>query len=127
VSLDGREQILSHVEFSGPNRVSRYGIDVPGFESLLDQLDLCHVLSSVIILDEIGKMECFSTRFKEEVTALLNSAKTVIATIALKGDGFIQEIKQRTDCRLVTVTHSNRDHLAKTVTEEILTLLQRDS
>jgi len=127
VSLDGREQILSHVEFSGPNRVSRYGVDVQGFERLLDQLDLCHVPSSVIILDEIGKMECFSTRFKEEVTALLNSAKTVIATIALKGDGFIQEIKQRTDCRLVTVTHSNRDHLAKTVTEEILTLLKRDS
>jgi nucleoside-triphosphatase len=125
LSLDGRQQILSHVDYPGPKRVSRYGVDVTGFERLLDQLDLCHGPSSVIVIDEIGKMECFSTRFKEEVTVLLNSSKMVIATIALKGDGFIQSIKQRTNCRLVTVTHLNRDHLAETLAEEILTLLRK--
>lgn len=127
VSLDGRQHILSHVEHPGPNRVSRYGVDIQGFERLLDQLDLCHVPSPVVIIDEMGKMECLSTRFKKEVTALLNSSKMVVATIALKGDGFIQRIKQRTDCRLVTVTQTNRDHLLETVTEEILTALKRSS
>lgn len=126
-TLDGREQILSHVDYPSPHRVSRYGVDVPGFEQLLDQLDMCHGPSPVIVIDEIGKMECFSTQFKAVVTALLNSSKTVVATIALKGDGFIQWIKQRTDCRLVTVTHSNRNHLVETVAEDILASLGRSS
>jgi len=125
LTLDGHEQVLSHVDFPGPHRVSRYGVNVRGFELLLDQLDLRHASSPVVLLDEIGKMECFSTRFKEEVTALLNSSKTVVATIALKGDGFIQGIKQRTDCHLVTVTSSNRNQLVETVAEEILTLLNK--
>lgn len=127
VSLDGRQQILSHVDFPGPQRVSRYGVDVQGFEGLLDQLDLQHAPSPIIILDEIGKMECFSIRFQEEVTALLNSAKIVVATIALKGEGFIQEIKQRTDCRLVTVTLVNRKRLPEIIAEEVLTLVRRNS
>lgn len=124
VSLDGRQHVLSHVDYPGPKRVSRYGVDVPGFERLLAQLDLRHASSPVIILDEIGKMECFSSRFQDEVTALLNSARTVVATIALKGDGFIQTIKQRTDCRLVTVTHANRVHLAETIAKDILTMVR---
>lgn len=127
VTLDGREQLLSHVDYPGPHRVAHYGVDVEGFERLLDQLDLRHASSAVIILDEIGKMESFSSRFKEEVTALLNSEKTVVATIALKGDEFIQGIKQRTDCRLVTVTPSNRDLLVETISEEILASLGKSS
>lgn len=127
MTLDGREQILSHVDYPGPKRVSRYGVDVQGFEHMLDQLDLGHVPSPVIVIDEIGKMECLSARFKEDVTALLNSSKRVVATIALKGDGFIQRIKQRTDCRMVTVTYSNRDHLVETLGEEILASLGKST
>lgn len=124
VSLDGRQQILAHVEIHGPYRVSRYGVDVIGFERLLEQLDLRHLPSPVIVIDEIGKMECFSTRFQEEVTGLLDSSKLVMATIALKGNGFIQGIKQRPDCRLVTVTEANRDLLAATLAAELLDSLK---
>lgn len=127
VSLDGRQQILSHVEDPHLTRVSRYGVDVQGFERLLTELDLRHGSSPIVIIDEIGKMECLSPRFREEVAALLDSSKTVVATIALKGNGFIQMIKRRTDCRLVTVTQNNRDLLAGTVAEEILTTLRKSS
>lgn len=120
VSLDGRTQILSHVDHRGPCRVGRYGVDVAGFERLLAELDLRRSPSHVIVIDEIGKMECASGRFTEEVTALLDSSRTLIATIALKGDGFIRQVKQRPDCRLVTVTVENRDRLAETLPNEIL-------
>ncbi len=69
-------------------------------------------------------MECLSQRFKEEVTSLLDSPRSVIATIAMKGKGFIQQIRQRTDCRLVTVTVDNRDRLTDELMTEVLESLQ---
>jgi nucleoside-triphosphatase len=93
-------------------------VDVAGFERLLAALDLRHAPTRVIIIDEIGTMECLSSHFAQEVTALLDSSKTVIATIALKGTGFIQQVKERPDCRLITVTVANRDRLADSLFTE---------
>jgi nucleoside-triphosphatase len=103
--------VLAHVNFHGRHRVGRYGVDVEGFERLLTELDLTHSPSRLIVIDEIGKMECCSRRFIEEVTALLDGPTNLIATIALKGEGFIRGVKDRPDCRLVTVTRENRDRL----------------
>ena len=118
VTLSGRRQVLSHISQSGPYRVGRYGVDIAGFEQLLAELDLGHAQSRLIIIDEIGKMECFSRRFNEAVTALLDSPKTLIATIALKGDGFIRRVKDRPDCRLIMVTRENRDRLTEELANE---------
>lgn len=120
VALDGREQVLSRVEHRGPHRVGRYGVDVPAFERLLAELDLCHSPARVVVIDEIGKMECCSERFVRDITLLLDSPKTVIATIALKGEGCIRAIKQRPDCRVITVTAQNRDQLVEPLTQDIL-------
>jgi nucleoside-triphosphatase len=119
MTLCGRQLVLSHIHHPGPYRVSRYGVDVHGFEQLLSDLDLSHTQSRLVIIDEIGKMECFSRRFIEEVTALLNSPKMLIATIALKGEGFIRQVKDRPDCRLVTVTRENRDRLVSDLSTEL--------
>jgi nucleoside-triphosphatase len=119
VTLCGRHLVLSHIHHPGPYRVSRYGVDVAGFERLLEELDLQGSRAPLIIIDEIGKMECFSRRFVDVVTLLLDGLKTVVATIALKGEGFIREVKQRPDCRTVTVTRDNRDRLMSDLSTEI--------
>lgn len=119
VTLCGRQLVLSHVRHPGPHRVSRYGVDVAGFERLLEELDLRRSPSSLIIIDEIGKMECFSKRFIDVVTPLLNGPKILLATIALKGEGFIRQVKERPDCRLVTITRENRDRLLDELTSEL--------
>lgn len=120
VSLDGCQLTLAHSGHKGLQRVGRYGVDVDGFERLLSELNLRRAPSCVIIIDEIGKMECLSRRFTEEVRALLDSSRTIIATIALKGEGFIQQVKQRSDCRLITVTVENRNVLADSLFTEVL-------
>ena len=120
VSLDGRQLTLAHSGLKGPHRVGRYGVDVDRFERLLPELNLRRSPSQVIIIDEVGKMECLSRRFTEEVRSLLDSSKTVIATIALKGDGFIRQVKQRSDCHLITVTVENRNGLADSIYAEVL-------
>lgn len=124
VTLRGRKLVLSHISQPGPYRVGRYGVDIAGFERLLADLDLSHTQSQLIIIDEIGRMECFSRRFTEEVTALLDSPKSLIATIALKGDGFIRRVKDRPDSRLIMVTRENRDRLAEELADKLLNNLR---
>lgn len=124
VTLCGRRLVLSHIHHPGPYRVSRYGVDVSGFEQLLAELDLEHAPSRLIVIDEIGKMECLSRRFTDDIMALLNSPKLLIATIALKGEGFIQEVKDRPDCRLVVVTRENRNRLVNDLVAEAHTRLR---
>jgi nucleoside-triphosphatase len=98
-------------------------VDVAGFEQLLAELDLGHVQSRLVMIDEIGKMECFSRRFRDDMTALLNSPRVLVATIALKGEGFITQVKDRPDCSLVTVTRENRDGLVSELTIRLETSL----
>jgi nucleoside-triphosphatase len=124
VTLDGREQVLSRVGFQSPYHVSRYGVDVEGFEKLLVDLDLTGTASKLIIIDEIGKMECFSRKFQRDVKALLNSSKTLVATVAIKGEGLIRDIKRRKDCHLVTVTTDNRDDLVEKLQTEVTEILK---
>ena len=123
VTLDGRCQLLSHVNIPGSHRVGRYGVDLTGFEKLLETLDLRHSPSQLVILDEIGKMECLSPRFIQEVEALLDSTKMLIATVGLKGGGFPGTVRSRPDCQVVTVTLSNRSTLSSMILPEITTIL----
>jgi nucleoside-triphosphatase len=119
VTLCGRQLVLSHIHHPGPYRVSRYGVDVPGFEQLLAELDLKHARSRLIMIDEIGKMECLSRKFEEEVSRLMDAPNVLVATVALKGEGFIRQVKNRPDCRLVTVTRENRDSLVNDLLSEV--------
>jgi nucleoside-triphosphatase len=119
VTLCGRQLVLSHVNHPGSHQVGRYGVDVVGFERLLAELDLRHMPSRLIVIDEIGKMECLSRRFTDDVIALLSSPKMLISTIALKGEGFIRQVKDRPDCRLVMVTRENRNSLVNDLVAEV--------
>ena len=109
--LNGERGRLAHVDFESRHRVGEYGVDTPGFEVFLDKLDLFNPNVQLIIIDEIGKMELFSKRFRALVLETLRAHQSMLATIALKGDAFIQEIKQRPDVHLLTVTRGNRDHI----------------
>lgn len=119
ISLEGRRSLLSHVQIKSAQKVSKYGVDVPGFEAFLDGLSLLERKVGVIIIDEIGKMECFSRRFKELAVEALNSDQPVIATIAAKGDAYIERLKKRADVRLFQVTRSNRDELVDKILAEL--------
>jgi len=105
VTLEGRVGWLSHVDFPGPPRVGKYGVDLAGFERLaLPALQLDPGLDLVVV-DEVGKMECFSTRFVETLERLWK------ATVAQKGGGYIARLKSKPGARVITVTPANRDHL----------------
>jgi len=119
ISLDGRRGLLSHIDIQSPHRVGKYKVDVKGFGAFLGSIPLLNLSTRLVIIDEIGKMECFSERFKECLTACLNSEKWVLATIALKGGGFIEEVKRRHDIKLFEITQRNRDSLLLDILSEV--------
>jgi nucleoside-triphosphatase len=113
VSLDGRRGLLSHVDVRGPHRVGRYGVDVAGFERFLDNLAWPAPGGGLVVIDEIGKMECFSARFQALVERILDVDIPLLATVARRGGGLIAKVKQRPDVELFELSARNRDALAE--------------
>lgn len=125
--LDGATGILAHINIKGPFRVGKYGVDVAGFEeAVVPVLDVERADAELFILDEIGKMECFSERFVAAVRRLFASEKSVLITVARKGAGLISEVKNYPGTRLFNLTRENRD---ETIAEilQILSFLRRPS
>ena len=118
VSLNGKRGILSHKDIKSPYRVGHYRVDIEGFKNFLDSLPFFNPLNRLIIIDEIGKMECLSDPFKNLLKKIFDSEKLVIATIALKGSGLIAEIKERQDIQLFEMTKHNKDSLLLEILRE---------
>ncbi len=121
VSLDGRRALLSHVNIDSPHRVGKYRVDLHGFERFLAALNLSAATSQVVVIDEIGKMECLSPAFVTLIEETLDSRTQLIATIALKGGGIIGKTRDRNDARLFHITPDNRD----TIVDYILAAVTR--
>ena len=118
VTFDGHEQVLSHVNIRSPHRVSKYGVDVEGFEEFLrERFDVSG--ASVVVIDEIGKMECLSPLFQSKVRGILADPVPAVFTIARKGCGFIAEVKARADVKTFEVTRANRDGLADEIISQL--------
>lgn len=114
-TFDGRERVMAHVEFHGPQRVGKYGVDVGAIDGLVESALAVKAEADVYLVDEIGKMECMSRTFVAAMRGLLDSRKPVVATIARRGGGFIAEVKARSDAELWELTRANRDGMPKEV------------
>ncbi len=122
--LDGTEGTLAHVDIKGRFKVGKYGVDVEGFDkNVVPVLDIEQTGADLFVIDEIGKMECFSKKFVTAVRRLFESDRAVLATVAKKGPGLISEIKNYPNIQLFSLTTANRK---KTVAEisEILSFLK---
>ncbi len=123
--LDGATGILAHTDIKSPFKVGKYGVDVSGFEkSVVPVLDINRSGAELFIIDEIGKMECFSEKFVIAVRRLFASDKSVLATVARKGGGLISEVKNFPATKLFNLTHQGCD---ETIAEilQILSFLKK--
>jgi nucleoside-triphosphatase len=126
VGFDGRKGLLAHVAIQGPHRVGKYGVDIPAFDAFLVGVSLPVYPPGLIIIDEIGKMECMSEKFRRMIIETLSSGVLCVATIALKGDRFIEGIKGRDDCGIIYMTRENREGLAGNIIDRIIALNGND-
>jgi nucleoside-triphosphatase len=119
ISLEGKRSLLSHKKVRSPYQVGHYKVDVESFENFLNSISFSDPLTRLIIIDEIGKMECLSDQFKKILEEILDSEKRVVATIALKGGGLIAGVKERDDVKIFEITRKNRDSLFLEILKEM--------
>ena len=115
MTFAGPTAIMAHTDFAGRPRLGRYGVDLEAFEELV--LPELARPGRLVLIDEIGKMECFSPRFVTAARELLDGNTPVVAAVAAQGGGLIAEVKARTDVEIRQVTHSNRDELPRRLAE----------
>jgi nucleoside-triphosphatase len=118
VSLDGTTGILASVNISGPHRVGKYGVHLRDLEQVGVQALLRAIQQPgvpVVVIDEIGKMELFSSDFRQATLAALDSPKVVLASVMAGPQPWVDAIKARSDVTLVEVTLANRQALPERI------------
>ena len=125
ISVTGEKSILASENIPSRFRVGKYGVDLVTFENFIGNIPFRDPANSLIIIDEIGKMECFSKMFTDLVMELLSSNKLVVATVALKGTGLMAHVKSRQDIELIEITKDNRNDLLPNILSSIAMNRQR--
>ncbi len=117
VALNGQSAILAHIDIHSPYRVSKYGVDIDsldrvGVSALRQAAEQC----DLVVIDEIGKMELFSSSFRETVLQIIDRRKRVLGTIMLNPNPWADALKEKPQVNLIEVTRNNH----KQVAEELL-------
>jgi nucleoside-triphosphatase len=120
---NGREGWLAHIhQESGPSvgkyRVNLHDLQYIGVRAISSAIDT----ADIIVIDEIGPMELFSTAFKEAVKRAIESSKILIAVLHYRSrDPLISTIRTTPHIHIFEVTLMNRQHLHKTIIHMIRT------
>jgi nucleoside-triphosphatase len=120
VPFGGEERVMAHVDLTNAARVGRYGVDVTAINAVSESELALDPAAELYLVDEIGKMECFSPRFVAGMRRLLEGDRPVAATVARTGSGFIAEVKRQPRAEVWEVTARNRDDLVKRATSWLL-------
>jgi len=124
-TLDGKRSLLAHLKTKSPYRVGRYGVDIDTFEAIgVESIRKAISTNDIIIIDEIGRMELFSRKFREVVLQALKTGR-VVATIKKGRGDFIDKIKSRKDVRVLEVNLENRETLSSKLTKIVIDLGNR--
>ncbi|KPV65116.1 MAG: NTPase [Candidatus Bathyarchaeota archaeon BA1] len=125
----GQRGWLAHVNQPVGPQVSKYRVNLSdlntiGANSIRDAV----TNADIIVIDEIGPMELFSTAFKESVVEAMKSGKPMLGTIHHKArDPLITTIKARKDVEILEVTYENRAHLHNLIINKVVQSLQKIS
>jgi nucleoside-triphosphatase len=121
ITLAGASALLSHVDFPGPYRVGKYGVSLENFHRVaLPALEAGPGVDLVVV-DEVGKMECLSPRFVAAMERLWAAPVPLLVTVAAKGGGYMAALKAKPDQTRFTVTPANRETLPSRILELLTT------
>jgi nucleoside-triphosphatase len=118
-TMDGKTATLAHVSFPGPPRIGRYGVDLEAFERIALPALAKPPQRGVVLIDELGKMELASQRFRAAVTRLFDVPVDLVATVHVFRDPFTDELKRRADVERIRVTNATRDELPEQLAQTL--------
>jgi len=116
--------LIAHVsEIKSSLKVGKYSVNIDNFEKFA--LPEIKGKCDVYLIDEIGKMECFSEKYIKAMEELIDDEnKLLIATISQKGEGFMSQIKKHPNVELLEITRQNRDQVPQILFSKIEKLLK---
>lgn len=121
----GESGVFAHVEFRGPHRIGRYGVDLKvlediGVRGIMEGSDT----SQVLIVDEVGPMELLSRNFVKAVENILTRIYPSILTVHYRASHpLLDRIRKVAGKRLITLNEQNRDSVPYVISQEILRTL----
>ena len=77
-----KEEILASINLKRGPGVSGYRVNVEGIDAIMDKFLESFGDSEYVIIDEIGMMEYYSRKFRETIRMVIDSDKTVLATLS---------------------------------------------
>jgi nucleoside-triphosphatase len=121
LTLDGQEAVLASVDVPGPPRVGKYGVDVAALERVgVPALEEAVTSADVVVVDEIGKMEMASHRFRRAVESALDGGCCLLGSILLAPHPWADAVKARPEVLVVSLTPAERERTG----ERLVTLVR---
>ncbi len=110
-TVDGVVGTLAHVDNDRGPRVGKYTVSIEHIDEVaIPSMERARNAGKIIIIDEIASMELKSPQFAPEVKRCLDT-KRVLGTLQERPGSFQDEVRMRTDIRIIEITHENRDQI----------------
>lgn len=109
------EKLFAHINLDTSLRVGKYKVDlkvleefgIPAIEKAINDESI-----DIVVIDEVGKMELESKKFREIVREALYCDKPVLLTLHKKSrDSLLQDIRNMNNVRIFEITRVNRNLL----------------
>jgi len=108
ISIDGQEGVLASVDIISNHKVGKYGVDIEAIDRVgVPAIRDAMKHDELIVVDEIGRMELTSKRFRDLVAQVLDSPKPVLGTVAIKNTHFAKKANEREDTKIIRLTRAN--------------------
>ena len=121
VTTEGKEILFASKTFTSKKIVGSYGVNVERFESLaipiIKRAMSCK--NCIVVIDEVGKMELFSRKFRDILREILSDRKRkYLITIPIRDvHRIVAQLRRDPDTILIEVSKENRETLPEDIVE----------
>ena len=115
--------ILAHIDFKNGPTVGKYGVNLKDFENigiktLIESLSNNKI--DLVAIDEIGRMEMFHPGFLKIVNKIINSLKTLLATVSYKNTGLLKSLKEKEGNYIIDLTMAPKNSIKRKEYKELM-------
>jgi nucleoside-triphosphatase len=110
ITVDKKEGLLAHKNSDSRVKVNGLGVNLEDIANIaVPAIERAIHEGGVVMIDEIGRMELYSKRFREAVELAMDSDNPVIATVQTEGAAYAAGLKERPSIRVLHLDLTNRD------------------
>lgn len=102
-------------------KVGNYYVNVSDIDRVVSEFEKSLQQADLLVIDEIGKMEFFSEKFKTVLKEVLNSDKPLLAALHRN---FVREFENYGE--IILVNEKNRDSLPEKILEKLRFILNQN-